>query len=136
MEAPVSPALVLQCVVALFLLAPIPALAQQLAHTTRPVNMRAGPDPAFPLVTWFPARTTVSVAGCTVDQRWCDVVAGRSRGWVYSGYLSITDRDRVATVTFSVESYWDAHYRSRPWFADRSIWAGWGTPSFEPPRPR
>ena len=43
MEVPVSPAFVLQCLVALLLLLPIPALAQS-ALTTRMVNMRAGPD--------------------------------------------------------------------------------------------
>jgi uncharacterized protein YraI len=120
----------------LFLLVPIPALAQQLAHTTRPVNMRAGPDPAFPLVTSLPARAAVTVAGCSVDERWCDVVQGRSRGWVASSDLSIQSRDRVPTVAFSVESYWDAHYRSRPWFSERSIWSSWGTPSFQPPSRR
>ena len=60
------------------LCAPIPAWAQ-LAYTTQSVNVRAGPDSAFPLVTWLPARTRVSVVGCTVDERWCDVVSGRSR---------------------------------------------------------
>ena len=130
-----SPALVRQCLVALYLLLPLPALAQ-FALTKQAVNMRAGPDPAFPLVTWLPARTTVSLVGCTVDWRWCDVVLGRSRGWVYSRYLSIRARNRVPTVTFSVESYWDAHYRSRPWFSDQSSWINWGTPSFQPPPPR
>jgi uncharacterized protein YraI len=131
----VSPALVLQCLAALFLLLPIPALAQ-FALTTQPVNMRAGPDPAFPLVTWLPARATVTVVGCTVDERWCDVVQGRSRGWVHSRYLSFRSRNRMPTVTFSVESYWDEHYRSRPWFSDKPLWISWGTPSFQPPRPR
>jgi len=131
----VSPALVLQCLAALFLLLPIPALAQ-FALTTQPVNMRAGPDPAFPLVTWLPARATVTVVGCTVDERWCDAVLGRSRGWVSSKYLTIRARNRTPTVTFSVESYWDEHYRSRPWFSDKPLWINWGTPSFQPPRPR
>ena len=130
-----SPVLVLQCLVAVFLLLPIPALAQ-FALTTQPVNLRAGPDPAFPLVTWFPARTTVTLVGCTVDERWCDVVVGRSRGWLSSKYLSFRARNRVPTVTFSVESYWDEHYRSRPWFSDKPLWINWGAPSFQPPRRR
>ena len=135
MEVPVSRATVLQCVVALLLLLPIPALAQP-ARTTSLVNMRAGPDSAFPLVTWFPAGTRLNVVGCTVDERWCDVVSGRSRGWVYSRYLSSRPLNRIPTVTFSVESYWDAHYRSRRWFSDKPLWVGWGTPSFQPPVPR
>jgi uncharacterized protein YraI len=135
MEVPVPPAFALQCLAALLLLLPIPALAQS-ALTTRMVNMRAGPDSAFPLVTWLQAKNQVSVVGCTVDERWCDVVFGRSRGWVYSRYLSMRPVNRFPTVTFSVESYWDAHYRSRPWFADKPLWIGWGTPSFQPPAPR
>lgn len=130
-----SPSVVLQCLVALLLLPPIPVLAQS-ARTTHLVNMRAGPDVVFPLVTWFPERTQVSVVGCTADERWCDVVSGRSRGWVYSRYLSMRPVNRFPTVTFSVESYWDAHYRSRRWFADKHLWIGWGTPSFQPPAPR
>jgi uncharacterized protein YraI len=135
MEVPVSPAFVLQWLVALLLLLPIPALAQS-ALTNGLVNMRAGPDAACPLVTWFPARTQVFVVGFTVDERWCDVVSGRSRGWVYSRYLAMRPVNRFPTVTFSVESYWDAHYRSRRWFADKPLWIGWGTPSFQPPAPR
>jgi len=131
----VSPALVFQCLAALLLLLPIPALAQS-AHTINQVNMRAGPDAAFPLVTWLPARTRISVVGCTVDERWCDVVYGRSRGWVASRYLSMRPMNQLPTVTFSVESYWEAHYRTRRWFGDKPLWIGWGTPSFQPPAPR
>ena len=38
-------------------------------------------------------------------------------------------------VTFSVGGYWDAPYRSRPWFSRRDDWIGWGTPGFQPPKP-
>jgi uncharacterized protein YraI len=44
--------------IALSLLLPIPALAQT-AVTMRAVNVRTGPDPAFPLVTRLQARTPV-----------------------------------------------------------------------------
>jgi uncharacterized protein YraI len=44
--------------------------------------------------------------------------------------------NQIPTVAFSVESYWDAHYRSRRWFADKPLWFDWGTPSFQPPAPR
>jgi uncharacterized protein YraI len=135
MEVPVSPARLLQCLVALSLLLPIPALAQP-ALTTQRVNMRAGPDAAFPLVAWFPASTEVFLVGCTVDERWCDVVSGRRRGWIYARYLSIRPRNQLPTVTFSVEEYWNAHYRSQRWFADKPLWVDWGTPSFQPPPPK
>jgi uncharacterized protein YraI len=107
----------------------------QSALTAQGVNLRAGPDPVFPLVTWLPRQTAVQVAGCLEGGQWCDVVVGRSRGWVDSRNLSNFFRDRAPVVTFSVEAYWDEHYRRRPWYADKSKWIGWGTPSFQPPPP-
>lgn len=118
--------------IVLALLLPAPILAQT-AMTVRAVNVRAGPDPIFPLVTWIPSGTPVSVAGCTEGWRWCDIVSGRTRGWVHAQYLTNVFRNRTPIVTFSVESYWDTHYRGRPWYADRSTWMGWGTPGFTPP---
>jgi uncharacterized protein YraI len=50
--------------IALSLLLPIPALAQS-AFTTQAVNVRAGPDRAFPLVTWLKPGTPFNVIGCT-----------------------------------------------------------------------
>ena len=110
----------------------------QLLTTLRPVNVRAGPDSAFPLVTWLPAATPVHIFGCTSGWEWCDIASGRTRGWVHSSYLRSFFRDRTPIVTFSVETYWDAHYRNRPWYVDRSSWKDWGTSSFRPPpsRPR
>ncbi len=119
--------------VVLFLLLPCPALAQ-LDHTRRPVNVRAGPDAVFPLVTWLPANTPVSVVGCIDGRQWCDIVAGRTRGWVRATYLAESFRNRTAPIiTFSVGPYWDAHYRRRSWYSSRADWLDWGTPSFQPP---
>ena len=56
--------------------------AAQSTFTTEAVNLRAGPDRSFPLVTWFPPRTQVRVFGCTTGWRWCDVAARGWRGWV------------------------------------------------------
>lgn len=118
--------------VALLMLLPMHALAQNVI-TLRPVNVRAGPDREFPLVTWFPARTPVHIFGCLSGWDWCDVASGRSRGWVHSSYLGSFFRDRTPIVTFEVEPYWDAHYQGRPWYANRSSWFGWGTPLYQAP---
>jgi len=120
--------------IALSLLASIPALAQT-AFTTQAVNVRAGPDRAFPLVTWLRPGTPVNVIGCTSGWRWCDVVAGGWRGWVYSRYLSGPIRSRAPVITFSVGSYWGAHYRGRPWYSSQPGWNNWGSPGFRPPPP-
>lgn len=116
------------------LAAPLRAHAQS-AVVNRNVNMRAGPDRVFPLVAWLRAGTQVRVFGCTSRPRWCDVASGRNRGWVNAGYLSNMRRN-TPTVRFSIGPYWDLHYRGRPWYAGRSQWDNWGTPSFRPPPPR
>jgi uncharacterized protein YraI len=131
----------------LFLMLPIPAFAQ-IAFTTQPVNIRAGPDRAFPLVSWLPGGASVNVVGCIDGWRWCDVIAGRSRGWVYARFLSFSFQNQMVPVmtggarlglpliTFSVGPYWDRHFRGRPWYSSRSQWMGWHPPSRHPSRPR
>jgi len=130
--------------VASFLILSIPAGAQ-IAFTTQPVNMRAGPDRGFPLVTWLPGGTTVSVAGCISGWSWCDVIWGRNRGWVYARFLSFTfqnqpmpiimggSRSGFPIVTFSIGPYWSNHYRGRPWYSNQSQWSNWRAPSHRPP---
>ena len=110
--------------------------AAQLAHTRDAVNVRAGPDRVFPVVTWLPAREPLHIAGCTADGRWCDVVAGRTRGWIAASYLAQPFASRQApVVTFSVREYWDAHYARRRWHGDAARWVDWEKPGFLPPAP-
>jgi len=99
----------------------------------RPVSVRAGPDREFPLVLSFPPRTQVHIFGCLEGWQWCDVASGRSRGWAHANDLGNFFRDRTPIVEFSVDTYWDAHYRGRPWYADRSRWLNW-KPSTSRPR--
>ena len=134
-KTPMPRAIAFRCVVALMALAPLPGLAQS-AFTTQAVNMRAGPDRMFPLVTWLPAGRPVTVIGCTSGWRWCDVVDGPFRGWVYSRYLSGPVRSRAPVITFSVGSYWGAHYQGRPWFGSQPSWNNWGSPGWRPPPQR
>ncbi len=115
------------------------AAAAAQATVTKPwqdTNMHAGPDNAFPVVTRVTRHDTVQVQGCIEGFAWCDIVAGRRRGWVRGDALRNVLPGRVPVVTFSVEPYWDAHYRDRRWFADKSAWLGWGTPGWTPPPPR
>jgi uncharacterized protein YraI len=121
-EMPMSRSTLSRCFIVLLLLLPMRALAQS-AVTSQAVNVRAGPDRVFPLVTWLPRGTPVQVIGCTSGWRWCDIVTGRTRGWVYSRYLMNWFRNRSPIITFSVGSYWDLHYRGRPWYSNRSGWS-------------
>jgi uncharacterized protein YraI len=112
--------------------------AAQLDYTRRAVTVRAGPDHAFPQVTRLQNGMNLRVVGCIAEpDAWCDVQAGRARGWLPRDDLAQSARVRNApAVSFSVAEYWEAHYRSRPWFAGLDRWQGWGTPGFVPPPPR
>jgi uncharacterized protein YraI len=129
-------------------LSPLSASAQISAFTTHDVNMRAGPDRHFPRVTWLRAGTPVNVVGCVDGWRWCDVIAGFNRGWIFARFLSTPFRNQptvifnaggpigVPLIDFSVNAYWGSHYRNRPWWNNRNHWANqpntWKRP---PPRP-
>ncbi|MFO1413865.1 MAG: hypothetical protein U1F10_08160 [Burkholderiales bacterium] len=117
----------------LTLIAAAPAAAQ-LDSTRRAAVVRAGPDNRFPQVARLPNATNLHVHGCLANRIWCDVQAGRTRGWVRMADLTSSSRLRnAATVTFSVADYWDAHYRTRSWYAARDRWIDWESPTFTPP---
>ena len=125
------------CRRALFVLAiaamPAAALAED-AFTMQQTDIFAGPSSEFPPVASLPPNTEVGVAGCLSDWSWCDVTFANDRGWVWAGDLGYPyQNDRVAiieygprlrlpVVTFSINTYWDAHYRSRPFFRERDVW--------------
>ena len=112
----------------------IPPAAAQTATTTSAVNVRSGPDSIFPTVTWLMGGTSVTVEGCTANWRWCDVIAGRNRGWVDTRYLSYPLNGSAITIVkggpnlglpqveFSFGTYWDTHYRGQSWFAQKAEW--------------
>lgn len=135
-------------VVAAALLAVSAAARAQNAYTSRPANVRAGPDRTYPLVVQLAPGTPVQVNGCLDDWSWCDVGFADSRGWVYAPSLSyVYEGSRVPLysyapslgipiVTFSLGAYWDRWYRGRPWFAQRNMWAHRHIPHRPPPGPR
>jgi uncharacterized protein YraI len=111
--------------------------AAQLDTTRRAATVRAGPDQVFPQVIRLPIASNLNVIGCTANREWCDILSGRTRGWVPVGDITPSSRLRDApTVKFAVEDYWNEHYRRRPWFTNKDRWAAWGTPGFVPPAAR
>jgi uncharacterized protein YraI len=114
----------------------IPFAAAQTAKTTTSVNVRAGPEKMFPTVTWLLSGTSVTVAGCVSNWRWCDVIAGRDRGWVYARFLAVPFNGTAVAIVnggpnlglpqvdFSLGPYWDEHYRGQSWFAQKATWQG------------
>jgi uncharacterized protein YraI len=113
----------------------LPAVAfAQTAYTNRGTNLRAGPNQEFPLVKYLGVGVPVYVNGCVEGYTWCDVTAGRDRGWVYADYLSYPYNNQPVTVisggpligfpiiSFSIGPYWDNYYRARPWYGNRGYW--------------
>ena len=116
-----------------FIAVPLGAAAQS-AYTTTAVNMRAGPDPTYPLVTRLAPGTPLTVGGCLQSYTWCDVYTGNVRGWVYASYLTYPYQSGAVPIysygpalglpiiTFSIGSYWDNYYRGRPFYGNRNYW--------------
>ena len=124
----------LKFVLAIAFAAFVSSAAAQTATTTASVNVRAGPDQMFPTVTWLLSGTSVSVVGCAANWRWCDVTAGRDRGWVYTRFLSTPHNGSAVTIIsggpnlglpqaeFALGPYWDAHYQGQIWFGRKAYW--------------
>ena len=121
---------------------PATSYAQQLAYTSKDVNLRAGPSRDYPVVATLPAGVSISVEGCLSDYRWCDVVAGPNRGWVYAGnivypyqgstvpVLTYGAMIGIGIIAFSIGNYWDDHYRASPWYPQRQRWIDRPHPAF------
>lgn len=117
----------------------------QEAITTKQVNLRAGPDRGYPLVTWLAAGTAVQVNGCLSDYRWCDVTAGPDRGWVFARNLQYSYQGQpvaiygngaqlaLPIIGFILGSYWSDYYRDRPWYRSQNQWNNWRPGNRPPP---
>jgi uncharacterized protein YraI len=114
---------------------PIIASAQQLAYAAKTVSMRAGPSRDYPVVATLGSGTAMTIYGCLQDYKWCDVIVGNSRGWVYSGNIVYPYLGRnvpvmsygptigLGIVSFSIGNYWDSYYTDYPWYPQRQNWA-------------
>ncbi|MDQ2081089.1 SH3 domain-containing protein [Xanthobacteraceae bacterium Astr-EGSB] len=104
------------------------------AYSTADLNVRAGPDTGFPIVTTIPDGSGVDLHGCVRGYEWCDVSWRGRRGWVYAEYLVYPYRDGrvpvieyggridLPVVTFVFGNYWHSHYRGEPWYDARERW--------------
>ncbi|MGH7004424.1 MAG: SH3 domain-containing protein [Alphaproteobacteria bacterium] len=114
-----------------------PALAYTNAMTTTAVNMRTGPDVAYPPVIILPPNAPIVVYGCIDGWSWCDASWGPNRGWVAGAYLAAYWQNRptpwayaaprynVPVVAFQFGPYWDSYYRGRGWYRQRGYWNRW-----------
>lgn len=128
---------------------PVTALAQQ-GYTSKFVNLRAGPSRDYPMVVSVPAGVSLTVVGCLPDYRWCDVVIGANRGWIYGGNINYDYQGRdvpvltygsaigIGITAFVLGSYWDNYYRSYSWYPQRQRFINhspqyYGNPGQRPP---
>ena len=104
-------------------------------YVTGSVYLRAGPDPGYPSVAMLDAGTPVAIEGCVNGWSWCDVDAGGNRGWVEGTFLQDDYRGQrvlvpqygvqigIPIISFVFATYWQDHYRNRPWYSQRTHWS-------------
>ena len=131
---------------ALALSAPLLASAAQ-GWVVADISLQAGPDTAYPSILELRAGTPVSIQGCIDGWTWCDVSVGDDAGWVPGTFLQeeyggqrvvVMDygpRIGIPVVAFSLGVYWDRHYHSRPFYAQRQEWTTRSITTHAPPRP-
>ena len=135
---------VLGCLAAALAALPLGAQAEN-AYAAKVVHLRAGPATDYPVVVTLPAGVVLDVQACLSDYRWCDVIAGPDRGWVYAANIAYFYQGApvpvlnygavigIGIVAFSLGSYWDNHYVGRPWYPQRHLWIRRAPPPrFEP----
>lgn len=100
-------------------------------YATSRVEIKAGPDRDYPTVGVVRRGSSITINGCLNDWTWCDVTASRDRGWVRGDSIQAVQRGRriaygaawtVPTFAFNFGTYWDAHYKGRPFYKERSKW--------------
>jgi uncharacterized protein YraI len=129
-------------------LAATPAFAAAVSgFVTANVNERSGPSTSYPPITVIPAGSAITIYGCLSDDSWCDISWNQNRGWMSSNYLQVNYQSRripirgysgIPFITFNFGNYWNSHYRSRPFFNQRSKWSNfqWQKPGMNnPPKP-
>lgn len=73
----------------ILLLVLLPMAATAAPATVRQsVNLRAGPGMTHPVVGAVAEGTAVEAGPCT-SKEWCEVTAGKLRGWAYGSFLTL-----------------------------------------------
>jgi uncharacterized protein YraI len=112
----------------------LPALAQQAAHVRDAADLRAGPARDYRRLDQVMPGDALAVYGCIESRTWCDVRSAQTRGWMPGSAIGLDRHARssagntrkldVPTIAFSLDAYWDAHYRGRAWTeeSERAYW--------------
>lgn len=115
----------------------LPVWAQHAGHANGLVGLRAGPAEEYRRVGEVQPGTALQVYGCLDSGTWCDVRSPEARGWVRATSIVLNHGALtrvVPKVKFSLDAYWDTHYRGREWTveSERAFWRD-HTPGEAPP---
>jgi uncharacterized protein YraI len=126
----------------------VPALTQAAdGFVTGNVNLRAGPDSAYPRILTVPVGTPVNIQGCTAGWDWCDVITMGTRGWVAGTFIQYQYQNQpvvvqeyganigIPIISFVIGTYWSNYYSNRPFYRQRNDWYRRPIVSRPPPRP-
>lgn len=89
------------------------AFAETTATAWTDLNLRAGPGPAYDIVSVIPAAQNVTVDGCLDASNWCRVTHDDVNGWASGDYLTAMveapiyvnrERLQVATITYEKDA--------------------------------
>ena len=117
-------------------------------YTLRPTEIVSGPDDDYPTIRGLGPDAGITVYGCLSDWSWCDVSYRYDRGWVSGEDIAISYGGHrrplspylgIGILSFVFGSYWDEHYRGRPFYAERTRWQQDYTQHYRPewgPRPQ
>jgi uncharacterized protein YraI len=106
------------------------------AHAATSFFLYSGPGAGYPVVTNVGPAVNVDIYGCDSTWRWCDVSYNGMRGWMPASNLwSTWHRHRsniveygpatgIPVIVFDQRTYWDRHYRDRPFYGRQSYWHG------------
>ncbi|MCP3046462.1 SH3 domain-containing protein [Xanthomonas euvesicatoria pv. allii] len=105
----------------------LPVWAQHTGHANGLVGLRAGPSEEYRRVGEVQPGGTLQVYGCLKSGAWCDVRSPEARGWLPAASIVLAHgalNQVVPKLTFSLDAYWDTHYRGRAWTveSERAYW--------------
>jgi hypothetical protein len=95
----------------------------------------------------MPPGDSVEILGCVTGWSWCDILWRGYRGWAAGRYLQVLYRSQpspvylyggaigIPFINFSINLYWNEHYRSWPFFNELPRFGGYGPPSYRPGPP-
>jgi uncharacterized protein YraI len=125
-------------VLALTMLVAPAAANASTGFATSSGTLRAGPGTSYPRVNSVSRGEELVIHGCTSQYTWCDVTAGKDRGWYLGSRIAFDYQGRrvvvseygassgIVVVSFVFTDYWSAYYVGYPWYGNVFWWNHFG----------